>query len=389
MKTDTIVNPLAAIEAVDDSEELISGGPVPGRGMRFLRVSPNERPHLHTLFSELRAVGINMLDPATDLEPEEISLLEDHGILISPDNVPERPLFSCMLDDVEVVAEASSEQILNPTLEFQPFDLTEFRSLMQQHLSPHQARAWVADPASGVRWGYWLSPKDAEVVGSLTPGSPVPPDLDDTLKRKLSTAGILTDAGSGLGNSEGYLSAAAEYFASNRYAIIDGIIPPAQLRALQRYYRSYVEQGFMKFGDDQVPLRFAEHGEHVAGMIQNAFTQVMAAITRVAVVPTYSYSAVYTEGSVLEPHVDREACEFSFSFQLEYLPAPSGGVSPWPLYVSSNEPEDLDVHPENDKAVHLANGSLLAYKGRELVHYRTPLFPGHRSTSVFFHYVPE
>jgi hypothetical protein len=226
------------------------------------------------------------------------------------------------------------------------------------------------------------------VIGSLASGSAVPNDIEHRLKQKLSAAGILISNGSGSGSADAYLSATAEYFAANRYAIIDGIVPPAQLRALQRYYRSYVEQGFMKFGDDQVPLRFVEYGEHVAGMIQDAFTQVMGAITRVAVVPTYSYSAVYTEGSVLEPHVDREACEFSFSFQLEYLPDPPDGVSPWPLYVSSNEPEDLDVHPERDKAVHLANGSMLAYKGRELVHYRTPLFPGHRSASVFFHYVP-
>ncbi len=388
MRTDVIVNPLAAVETVDDSEELISSGPVPGRGMRFLRVSPNDRPHLHALFSELRSVGINMLDPVNDLDREEIILLEDHGILISPDNVPERPLFSCMLEDVETTSKMPADLIVSPTLEFQPFVLSEFRSLMQKHLSPHHARVWVNDPMTGVRLCYWLSPNEAEVVESLKPGCSAGEDLDDISTQKFLTAGILIEAGCGLGHGEDYLSTAAHDFAAKRYAIIDRVVPPAQLRALQSYFRRYLEQGFMKFGDDQVPLRFTAHSEHVAEMVHIALTQVMAKLTGIPVVPTYSYAAAYVEGAVLEPHVDHHACEFSFSFQLEYLPAPSDGVSPWPLYVSSNEPEDLDVHPDNDTAVHLANGSMLAYKGRELVHYRTPLFPGHRSSSLFFHYVP-
>jgi hypothetical protein len=381
-----IVNPLAAIDVFEDSGDLISGGPVPGRGMQFLQISAAENPRLHELFSELSAIGIASLDIASDLSEDEIPLLRDYGILVEEDNVPERPLFLCMLDDVEAASELPASLIVNPTLEFQPFDLTKFRSWIQEkHLSPHHATVWVTDPRTEIRWGYWLKPAQAELIKTFEPGLSVTAEINPHLVSKLYQANILVDPSA---KPSPEFELAAENFGRDRYTVVTDIVPRAQLRALQRYYRSYVEQGFMKFGDNQVSRRFAEHGEAVASMMHAAFEPLMRRITRVPVTRTYAYSAVYAEGADLKPHVDRDACEYSFSFQLEYLPEQESGVSPWALYVSSNQPDDLHVDPEKDRAVHLPNGGFLAYKGRELVHYRTPLFPGHRSSSIFFHYVP-
>ena len=385
-----IVNPLAAIETVDETGELILGGPVPGRGMKYLHLSASECPRLHSLLTELPIVGLRDLNVDADLEPDELELLRDYGVLIGPENVPERPLFSCMLDDVEASGALPASLIVNPTLELQPFDLAKFRSWMQEkHLSPYNATAWVTDPATKIRWGYWLTPAQAELVGNLQTGSDVLPDIDPELKSKLTAAHILIDADSaGLSKRVDTISRAADQFARDRYAVITDVVPPAQLRALQDYFRRYVEQGFMKFGDMQVERRFAEHGEPVAKMFLETLEPFMGAITRVPIERTYAYTAVYAEGAELRPHVDREACVFSFSFQLEYLPEPDDGVSPWPLYLSQNDPADLNVDPQRDTAIHLANGGFLAYKGREIIHYRTPLPAGHRSASIFFHYVP-
>jgi hypothetical protein len=386
MAMNLIVNPLASVERTDQTGELITGGPVPGRGMKFLQITSGERPHLYELFVDLESIGLANLDVESDLENGEREILRDHGVLIESDNVPERPLFSCMLDTVDVAANVPDRLIVNPTLEFQPFDLTKFRSWQQdRHLSPHHATVWLNDPRTRSRWGYWLTTDQADVIRNLEPGVPAPEGLEPSLAAKLYAAEVLLSE-----TPPGHpgLEAAAEEFARDRYAVVSDILPPAQLRALQDYYRRYVEQGFMKFGDNQVDRRFVRHDEPVATMLQSAIEPVMEKITGVPIERTYAYSAVYAEGAVLHPHVDRHACEFSFSFQLEYLPEPSDGVSPWPLYISVNGPDDLDVDPARDKAIHLPNGGFLAYKGRELVHYRTPLFPGHRSTSLFFHYVP-
>ena len=381
-----IVNPLASVEKFEDSDDLISGGPVPGRGMKFLHIAPAEHPRIHELFTELLALGLSTLDVANDLQDTERALLEEHGILVDPANVPERPLFSCMLDDVDARSEPPVSMIVNPTIVFEPFDLTTFRSRMEKYLSPHHATIWINAPRTGARWGYWLTSDQAEFVRSLEPGATSWRNADPQLISKLFAADVLLDAN--VASRHPGLESAHASFVRDRYVVVDNIVPPAQLRALQTYYRRYVDRGFMKFGDDQVDRRFAAHGEHVASLMHDALLPVMRTITGVPVERTYAYSAVYAEGAKLDPHVDREACEFSFSFQLEYLPEQADGVSPWPLYISVNEPEDLDVDPARDKAVHLKNGSFLAYKGRELVHYRTPLDPGHRSSSIFFHYVP-
>jgi hypothetical protein len=382
-----IVNPLAAVEALDESDDLITGGPVPGRGMRFLQISATQSPRVHALFKELLQIGLGNLDIDTDLEDSDRELLADHGILVDADNVPERPLFSCLLDDVEESPEVPGSLIVNPTFEFQPFDLTKFRSWMQEkHLSPYQATVWVTHPSTGIRFGYWLTTEQVELVKGLVPGASFADQIGSEITSKLVTAKILINPKNDLPGPRPELLRASEHFASDKYAIVKEVVPPAQLRALQSYYRRYVEQGFMQFGDTQVPRRFAQHGEHVAGMFHFNFTPLMSRIAGVDVTPTYSYSAVYAEGAELVPHVDREACEFSFSFQIDFLPDLRGAESPWALYLSDKAPDDVD--PLSDRAVHLANGSCLAYKGREIVHYRTPLPAGRRSTSLFFHYVP-
>src|SRR5205085_12676542 len=118
--------------------------------------------------------------------------------------------------------------------------------------------------------------------------------------------------------------------------------------------------------------------------------------------PSYVYAASYKEGAVLDPHVDREQCEYSISLQVDYYPEPLDGISPWPLFLEPFVPpkdasasdrrfeqSEFKSDDELKRAVHLANGDGLLYKGRELVHYRNALPDGNRSTSLFFHYVSE
>ena len=384
--TDTlVVNPMAAIEQLEDEPGFISGGPVPGVGMRFLRISPAENPRLHTLFTELNQIGLAHLDIKNDLSDAEVGLLRDHGILIEPEDAPERPLFSCMLDDVPVDSKSELGSIVSPTFKFEPFDLARFRTLINdRHLSPHNATAWVTDARTGASWGYWLKPEQAEIVERLLPGLPVG-EIDRGFAAKLTAAGILVNPEPADDTS---IADAAAYFAENRYAVIADVVPPAQLKALQIYYAAYSAQGFMRLGDANVPLRFVRHNEAVARMVHFGLTPLMSKLAGIELEPTYSYSAVYIEGAELEPHIDREDCEFSFSMQLDYSPESDSGLSPWALYLSTAAEKRL-TDLKKDLAVHLGNGSCLAYKGRELFHYRMPLAKGHRSTSLFFHYVPR
>jgi hypothetical protein len=153
----------------------------------------------------------------------------------------------------------------------------------------------------------------------------------------------------------------------------------------------------MMFGDTRVKHRFREGNEPLARFFHLGLTGLMSKLVGTEVKPSYCYAASYREGADLPPHLDREACEYSFSIQVDYEPAPADGISPWPLGLSTRKldeenkyslkRDDFDPQGESERSVSLGNGDCLAYRGRELAHYRSPLSTGHKSTSLFFHYV--
>jgi hypothetical protein len=106
-------------------------------------------------------------------------------------------------------------------------------------------------------------------------------------------------------------------------------------------------------------------------------TEAVSQLVGEAVKPSYVYFASYQGGAELKRHTDREQCEFSLTFCLDYAPEPAG-ATPWPLHLDT---------PRSRVTVQQALGDALLYRGRELPHYRDRLPDGHTSTSIFFHYV--
>ncbi len=156
----------------------------------------------------------------------------------------------------------------------------------------------------------------------------------------------------------------------------------------------------MPFGDSAVKRRFRQANEPLARFFHLSLTSLMSKLVGCEIKPSYCYAASYREGADLKPHVDREACEYSFSLQVDYEPEPADGISPWPLWLSTGkyyedvedghslEWSDRPPDEKTERSIILGNGDCLAYRGRALAHYRYELPPGHRSTSLFFHYVP-
>ena len=157
--------------------------------------------------------------------------------------------------------------------------------------------------------------------------------------------------------------------------MVRGLVHPYQLAALRRYYRELVAEGHIGLGDEQVPLRYHAHNEPLARMLLQSLTGFVSWLAGEPFKPSYVYACTYLPGSVLEPHRDREQCELSISFQVDFTPEPDD-KTPWPLLVEG--------HP-----ISLGLGDGLIYRGRELTHAREALPEGQTSTSLFLHYVPE
>ena len=386
---------------------MVLTAPKPGEGLKTIEISRESFPGMFDVFVDLAQTKFDFLDVEKDLTDVERGELESKGVLLPKENRPQLPLYECTLADVAgITGDIGPEKpVVNDSFRFEPFDLSKYASWARtKHISPAKPTAWIRSAITDIDLPYWLEQDEAEVLSQFVAGEPLKQDLDEKFLRKLIEAEILIRPGAFRQKCErlsGAIRTAKREFDSTKYTVIKNLLPPSHMRAMSRYYRQYVDHGFMVMGDPQVKRRYQQYNEPLAAFLQPQFKKLISELASEEVILSYVYAASYEEGAELQPHIDREQCEFSISFQVDYMPEPPDLISPWPLFV---EPARLDgklpkngiifgwdyiKNRENGEktGIHLANGDGLIYRGRELVHYRYALPPGHRSTSLFFHFV--
>ena len=240
--------------------------------------------------------------------------------------------------------------------------------------------AWVRDSTMGALRPFWLGDEYIAILSNLHPDEPVPLSVAPRIRSTLASAGIVIpkgQTGSGVSVLDGTIRQAGMQFRERGYTPLSNLIHPFHVAALRRYYRRLIRTGAISLGDRQSARRYVAHNEPVARFFHR---QILGALTAVAgepLKPSYVYLASYLSGAELKKHTDREQCEFSVTFCLDFSPEPPL-ATPWPI--------QLDT-PTGRVTVHQALGDGLAYRGTRLPHYRAPLAEGHTSTSIFFHYV--
>ena len=100
-------------------------------------------------------------------------------------------------------------------------------------------------------------------------------------------------------------------------------------------------------------------------------TPEISEILEETVLPTYTYARVYKNGSILEKHKDRDACEISLTLHL-------GGDNPWPICIKTPEGEN--------NCVVIEPGDAIMYRGTIAEHWRDA-YVGEEYVQVFLHYV--
>lgn len=408
MSNDLVINPFLQLSVsgeTDDPYFLVA--PKPQNGLQNLKISKSEQANLHELFLDLAQVGFHYLDYEKDINQTERDLLFKTGVLVDSADVPEKPLFACLLDEVEFneFNDDVSSLIVDPTFRFESFNFANLLPWIHElHLSPHKPSAWIKQPVTEIEIGYWFEKDQAEAVSKFTAGEKLPFDLDNDFLSKLVACGLLTTPEI-LAEKERERFAAIEKakikYQKDKYAVLHELLPAEQMKAMRRFYRQYVAEGFMPFDDFQ-SKRYYQHNEPLAGYFHQQLARLMSLVIGEEVIPSYVYAASYINKADLKPHTDRAQCEFSISFQVDYFPEPENHLSPWGLFVAEPDSPNIDAlknssneFPANSEAedkntaVYLASGDGLIYKGRELIHYRYPLTEGHQSTSLFFHYVPK
>lgn len=413
MTGELIINPYARIVILEEGKT-ISGleieVPIPSRAKSVFRIEADSEPELVKFIADLTKWGFGQFR-TEDLTDKECKLLVENGFLIDKSLAPEKPLFHYFLDEIELEKdyepEAFTNLIINPSFRFEPFDAAQIpRLINNNNFSPNFPSAWIQLPVTEIEIGYWLRNEFVEIAQKFTAGEKLDFEIDKNILSKFVQAGILINTD--LLHKEEIkirrqLETASQAFQTEKYVVVDKILPEYYMQAMKKFFRAYVSNGFMGFNDRQVKLRFYEYNLPLARFFHSNFTKLMSIIVGEEVKPSYVFAASYVEGAALDPHIDREQCEYSISFQVDYQPEPENDLSPWGLYISPLEMADQNYssnfpweqYPEDDpnskksKKIQLKSGDGLFYMGRELVHYRYPLAEGHTSTSLFFHYVAK
>ncbi|HKH97664.1 MAG TPA: hypothetical protein VJ999_01040 [Candidatus Sulfotelmatobacter sp.] len=216
---------------------------------------------------------------------------------------------------------------------------------------------------------------------NLKPSEPAPPFLEDDARGLLSAAGILTPAGHSSVCTQRWREMAGKsspLFRERGYAPLTGLIHPFHVAALRRYYRYLIRTGAIDLGDGQSSRRYVAYNDPVARFFHRQIAAALSAVAGEPLKPSYVYLASYLSGAELKKHTDREQCEFSVTFCLDFSPEPAL-ETPWPIRLDT---------PAGTVTAYQALGDGLAYRGTRLPHYRGVLGEGQTSTSIFFHYVP-
>jgi hypothetical protein len=156
----------------------------------------------------------------------------------------------------------------------------------------------------------------------------------------------------------------------NNYIYIPNFISEASAKVMSHNFKKYCKDNEI-LGDNQAPNSSAKYDFIDFLELLCEKSPVVSHIIGETVLPTYSYARVYKDGSVLERHRDRDACEISLTVHLD-------GDEEWPIYIETPTGEEVELI--------LKPGDAMLYLGCVADHWRNQ-FLGREYVQVFLHYV--
>jgi len=148
------------------------------------------------------------------------------------------------------------------------------------------------------------------------------------------------------------------------YSVMKNIISLEHAEILASIVRSQP----VKKGDDTVPDSYSYYNLPEVNILLGLLCERVSANCGKKLLPTYSYTRVYKNGTELKKHTDRPSCEWSVTINLSQ-------DTPWPIFMGGTE-------------LTLGVGDGCVYQGCLIEHWRTK-FTGKEYIQVFLHYVDE
>lgn len=161
-------------------------------------------------------------------------------------------------------------------------------------------------------------------------------------------------------------------FKDNQYLIVENFFSREECQTLYTEYSDFCERE--RFANKRIDsvVNIATQAPSYVTFVEKLcmiYPRVVE-IVEENLLPTYALGRIYTNGSVLNKHVDRPACDVSLTVNLAQ-------DKEWAIWLNSNgTPKQIIQKP----------GDALFYLGCEVEHWREP-YDGPMYCQVFFHYV--
>lgn len=149
--------------------------------------------------------------------------------------------------------------------------------------------------------------------------------------------------------------------------LIKNFLNEEELRLLTTYFKIRHRSNFNSFDTTQNNEDSGFYGDYFMETILIHKKSLVEKALKEELLPTYSYTRIYTHNALLPKHTDRPSCEVSVT-----VPISLSGVK-WPIKV-------------NNKEYFLKKGEGLIYAGIDWPHERD-YFKGDYQVQSFLHYV--
>jgi len=160
-------------------------------------------------------------------------------------------------------------------------------------------------------------------------------------------------------------------FNQNGYAMFHNAISRAECIEYSKRIKEAKKKGQCGH-DPQCPISSANYSLFDDLLLK--IKPIIEGISGKTLYPTYSYARIYKPGELLKKHTDRPSCQISCTLTLSYK-----GDDIWPIFFTSRTGKDAEII--------IPEGSLVAYMGIELPHWRKKYKQGKEQIQVFLHYV--
>ena len=194
------------------------------------------------------------------------------------------------------------------------------------------------------------------------------------------------------------MEASAKFFKDNGYLLVANFLPKEMcelfyyhvlLSAERLDYITHNKNHYSKniniikdlfgdFNDKQAFGDYSKYGEPIFDALLGVSLEKIQKIIGLNLIPTYTYHRLYTLGTELKKHIDRESCEISTTLCLGYNISNLENKNwNWPMWIKNKKNEEIPIF--------MKPGDMLIYKGCELYHWREP-YVGLNHAQVFMHY---